>query len=105
MTCTGTNFDPNRFSDSNSVGELLPNLEARFMNEDGTAEVPPGERGEIWLRGPTVMKGYWRNEKATRETLTSDGYLRTGDIAYVDEQGHFFIVDRRKVSHLHLNQT
>ena len=67
------------------------------MNDDGTAEVPQGERGEIWIRSPNVMKGYWRNEKATRETMTEDGWLKTGDICYVDEQGFFYIVDRKKV--------
>ena len=74
------------------------------MNEAGTAEVAAGERGEIWLKGPNIMKGYWRNEKATKETLTADGWLKTGDICYVDEKGgeggimRFFVVDRLKVS-------
>lgn len=67
------------------------------MNEDGSAEVPDGERGEIWIQGPTVMKGYWRNETATNETLTPDGWLKTGDIGYVDKEGLIYIVDRRKV--------
>jgi len=56
----------------------------------------PNARGELWVRGPNVMKGYWRNPKATAETLTSDGWLKTGDIAYVDDRGNFFIVDRKK---------
>ena len=67
------------------------------MNEDGTAEVPLGEHGEIWAKGPNVMKGYWRNEKATNEILTKDGWLMTGDIGYVDQHEKFFIVDRKKV--------
>lgn len=67
------------------------------MNDDGTAEVPQGERGEIWIRAPNVMKGYWRNKKATRETKTKDGWLKTGDICYVDGKGFFYIVDRKKV--------
>ena len=57
----------------------------------------PGEHGEIWVRGPNVMKGYWGKEQATRETLTPDGWMKTGDVCYVDEDGNFFIVDRKKV--------
>ena len=68
------------------------------MNEEGTAEVPRGERGEIWVRSPTIMKGYWRNEKATKETLTSDGWLRTGDIVHLAEDGQIYVVDRKKAS-------
>lgn len=68
------------------------------MNDTGTAEVPRGTRGELWIRGPIVMKGYWRNEAATREALTSDGWLITGDICYVDHENHFHIVDRKKVA-------
>lgn len=60
-------------------------------------DVPQGGRGELWARGPNIMKGYWRNPRATRETLTPDGWLRTGDVAIVDEKGIFFIVDRMKV--------
>lgn len=67
------------------------------MDPDGVTEVARGERGEIWARGPNVMKGYWRNPRATAETLTPDGWLRTGDIAYVDDDGCFFVVDRLKV--------
>jgi 4-coumarate--CoA ligase len=61
-------------------------------------EVSRGERGELWIRGPTVMKGYWNKPDATKETITSEGWLKTGDIAYLDEDGHVFIVDRIKVS-------
>ena len=71
------------------------------MNEKGTAEVPRGERGEIWVRSPTVMKGYWRNEKATKETLTPDGWLKTGDIVHVAEDGQIYVVDRKKANNCH----
>jgi 4-coumarate--CoA ligase len=80
------------------VGELLANCEARIMKEDGSEEVTQGERGEIWIRAPNAMKGYWRNLEATKEILTEDGWVKTGDIAYVDEEGHFYIVDRKKAS-------
>lgn len=69
------------------------------MSEDGTTEITargPTAVGELWCRGPNVMKGYWRNPKATAQTLTPDGWLKTGDVAYVDENGMFFIVDRIK---------
>ena len=69
------------------------------MTEDGSAEITergPTARGELWCYGPNIMKGYWRNPKATAETLTPDGWLKTGDIAYVDHDGKFFIVDRKK---------
>lgn len=81
-----------------SVGELLPSAEAKIMDAEDTNEVPQGQSGELWCRSPNVMKGYWRNVKATEETLTKDGWLKTGDIAYVDQSGKFFIVDRKKVS-------
>lgn len=68
------------------------------MNDAGTAEVPRGMRGELWIRGPIVMKGYWRNPAATREVMTDDGWLITGDICYVDIDGNFHIVDRKKAS-------
>ncbi len=81
-----------------SIGELLANCEAKLMNDAGTAEAPRGARGELWVRGPIVMKGYWRNEKATREVLTDDGWLVTGDICYLDQEGDtFHVVDRKKV--------
>lgn len=70
------------------------------MNEDGTAELGVNQRGELWARGPNVMRGYWKNPQATANTITPDGWLKSGDVAYVDEEGRFFIVDRLKVSFL-----
>jgi 4-coumarate--CoA ligase len=92
-------WNPNEKVSSNSVGELNANCEAVIMSEDSMSEITtrgPSARGELWVRGPNVMKGYWRNPKATAETKTRDGWLKTGDIAYVDEEGKFFIVDRMK---------
>lgn len=64
-------------------------------------EIPPrsgpSHPGELWVQGPNVMKGYWRNPEATKATLTPDGWLRTGDIAFIDEDERFYIVDRIKV--------
>ena len=100
-TCTVTGADPSTdmsISTGSTIGVLYPNCEAKIMDDDGKAEVPANERGELWVKAPNVMKGYWRNEKATKETLTPDGWLRTGDVCYVNEDGKFYIVDRKKVA-------
>lgn len=69
------------------------------MADDGVTELKRNERGELWVRGQNIMKGYWRKPEATKETKTEDGWLKTGDIAYVDDQGLFYVVDRKKVSY------
>lgn len=71
------------------------------MAEDGVTELGLNERGELWVRGQNVMKGYWGNLQATQETKTADGWLKTGDIAYIDDQMRFHVVDRKKVSQGH----
>lgn len=70
------------------------------MSLDGSEVKERNSRGELWVRAPNVMKGYWRNEKATKETKTEDGWLKTGDIAFVDDHGKFHVVDRMKVRFL-----
>jgi 4-coumarate--CoA ligase len=90
-------WDPKQWSGSAAVGELVPNCEAKIMDDNGTKSLGPGEKGELWCRAPTVMKGYWHNEPATKETVTEDGWLKTGDIAVRDSQGKYHIVDRKKV--------
>ena len=90
-------WSPAEVHNSVAVGELMPNFECKLVDDDGLSEVAAGGAGEIVVRGPAVMKGYWRNAKATRDCLSEDGWLRTGDIAYVDEAGKFFLVDRKKV--------
>ncbi|KAG0050440.1 putative fatty-acid--CoA ligase FadD10 [Gryganskiella cystojenkinii] len=79
-----------------SIGVTLPNQEVRLVDPDTGKDAARGERGEIWIRGPNVMKGYRNNVKATRETIDPEGWLHTGDIAIVDENENFFIVDRLK---------
>ena len=94
----GLGWDNRETSTSASVGELLANCEAKLMAEDGETELQnAGDTGELWVRGPNVMKGYWKNPQATRDTVTPDGWLKTGDVAYRDERKKFFIVDRKKV--------
>jgi long-chain acyl-CoA synthetase len=80
-----------------SCGIPVPRVELKFADVgDPTKYVPLGERGEICIKGPNVMKGYWNNKEATDAVMTADGYLRTGDVAYMDEDGFVFIVDRIK---------
>jgi acyl-CoA synthetase (AMP-forming)/AMP-acid ligase II len=79
-----------------SVGPLIPNTEAMVVNTVTGRPVGVNERGELWIRGPQVMKGYLNNPEATAATLDRDGWLHTGDIGYADEQAFFFIVDRLK---------
>lgn len=99
-TCSAMGWDPRLEhlpqGAAASVGELLPNCEAKVMDEAGAQEVQRGEPGELWVRAPNIMKGYWGNRKATEETKTSDGWLKTGDVCVIDEEGRFYIVDRKK---------
>lgn len=99
-TCSLLGWDPKERSGSYGVGEPNANVEVKLVDPSTLQEVARGERGELWARGPNIMKGYWKKPQATIETLTKDGWLRTGDVAVVDEKGTFFIVDRIKVSKL-----
>ncbi|ALV09090.1 long-chain-fatty-acid--CoA ligase [Roseateles depolymerans] len=78
-----------------SIGLPLPGTEVTLLDDDGR-EVPLGTSGEIAIRGPQVMAGYWQRPDETAKVMTSDGYFRTGDIGTVDERGYFRIVDRKK---------
>jgi len=79
-----------------SIGLPIPDTTCRVVDlEDGVTDVPVGEIGELLMKGPQVMKGYWNLPEATAETIT-DGWIHTGDIAKMDEEGYFYIVDRKK---------
>lgn len=80
-----------------SIGRLVPGTSARFVSiEDRKTEVAAGEKGELLLHGPQVMKGYWKRDDATADTITAEGYLHTGDVGYQDEDGFIYLVDRIK---------
>ena len=73
----------------------MPNTEMKLIDEAGN-EVPPGMPGEIAIRGPQVMAGYWQRPEETAQAMTADGFFRSGDIGTVDERGYFKIIDRKK---------
>lgn len=78
-----------------SVGRLLPNQAAKYMSPD-EKEVPAGEPGELWIKGPNIFKGYLNNPEGTKNALTDDGYFKTGDVGHQDKEGNFYITDRVK---------
>jgi 4-coumarate--CoA ligase len=89
----GCRFDDVR---PGSIGILVPNAEARVVDVDTGEDLTVGQDGEIWCRGPMVMKGYLNKPDATADTIDEDGWLHTGDIGHVDDDGFWYIVDRLK---------
>lgn len=79
-----------------SVGPSVCNTEVMVVDTATNTPLGKNERGEIWIRGPQVMKGYLNNPQATANTIDREGWLHTGDIGYVDDEDYFFIVDRVK---------
>ncbi|MET0761259.1 MAG: long-chain fatty acid--CoA ligase [Thermoleophilaceae bacterium] len=86
---------PDRERKPGSIGTPIEGVEMQVWDEQGN-ELPQGEVGEIVIRGHNVMKSYWERPEATADAINSDGWFRTGDMAKVDEDGYFFIVDRKK---------
>lgn len=82
--------------DPGAVGRVVAHCEAKIVDMESGDSLGPGENGELCFRGPVITKGYFNNEEATEELIDSDGWLRTGDIAYYNEKGIFYIVDRIK---------
>ncbi|EXJ84529.1 hypothetical protein A1O3_05198 [Capronia epimyces CBS 606.96] len=94
-TCGGI-MVPGMMEDrTGSIGYLLANTEAKLINDDGKEVTSQGEPGELWVRGPQMLLGYWRNEQATKESKTEDGWFNTGDVAICRED-KWWIVDRKK---------
>ncbi|KAI8938846.1 hypothetical protein NX059_004708 [Plenodomus lindquistii] len=83
------------YSSVGSVGKMFPNMSAKYISASGS-ELGPGEAGELWLSGPNIFKGYWKNDAATADSITPDGFFKTGDIGFQDEQHNFYITDRVK---------
>ncbi|KAK5661551.1 hypothetical protein OQA88_11459 [Cercophora sp. LCS_1] len=103
VTCTAMGWDPRTKGVSTGVGEMMPNCKAKLVALDGREITKGGERGELWVSGPTLLRRYWRKEQATKDTVVVDAdgtrWLKTGDIAFVDDYqpgGVFHVVDRIK---------
>ena len=92
---TATGNPANATEYSGSIGVPLPNTWLQLLDDDGK-EVGPGQPGEIAIKGPQVMAGYWQRPDETAKVMTADGYFKTGDIGVMDERGYFRIVDRKK---------
>ena len=91
-----THCTPEGRNKPGTSGVAVSNVESRIVDPETGEDQPVGERGELWVRGPMVMKGYLNNPEATAETIDAEGWLHTGDVAIVDEDGYFSIVDRIK---------
>jgi acyl-CoA synthetase (AMP-forming)/AMP-acid ligase II len=79
-----------------SVGQPVPSTEVKIVDLDTERETPPGQPGEIMVRGPQVMKGYLNQPEATAASLEPDGFVHTGDVGYANPEGYLYIVDRVK---------
>ena len=79
-----------------SCGRIVPGMELKIVDSDTGDELKRGDVGEVWVRGGQVMKGYWRMEDETKKSITQDGWFRTGDAAYQDENDYVYIYDRVK---------
>ena len=92
----GSHMTPPGWFRPGSVGVTAPNTQTRIVDPVGGADVGVGEEGEIWVRGPQVMKGYLNDPQATAAMIDADGWLRTGDLGHIDADGHLYVVDRLK---------
>ncbi|PIA33671.1 hypothetical protein AQUCO_04000023v1 [Aquilegia coerulea] len=79
-----------------SAGRILSNCQAKIIDPDTGIALPPCKLGELWIRGPLIMKGYVGDDEATSAMLDSEGWLKTGDLCYIDSDGYLFVVDRLK---------
>ena len=91
-----THFTPRQSGKIASLGVPVPDTECRIVDVASREDVQVGELGEVWVRGPQVMKGYHNNPEVTADVIDGDGWLRTSDIGYVDADGYLFVVDRSK---------
>ena len=91
-----THFTPRHSVKLGALGVAVPDTECRIVDVVSRDDISPGELGEVWVRGPQVMKGYHNNSEITGDIIDRDGWLRTCDIGYVDNDGFLFVVDRSK---------
>ncbi|MFC2003677.1 class I adenylate-forming enzyme family protein [Chloroflexota bacterium] len=80
---------------TSSIGRPLPDVEVKIVDEESGKEVPQGQAGEILAKGPRVMSGYWHDEQKTAKVMTPDGWLRTGDMGWIDEEGYIYLAGRK----------
>lgn len=98
LTCIASLIKYPEADDTGAVGRLIPNLEAKLVDDDGNNISAYDTRGELLVRGPTLINGYFDNPKANQESYDHEGFFRTGDIAYCDSKTKlWYIVDRKKV--------
>jgi PAS domain S-box-containing protein len=95
-TSSVTHLTPRHSARMEPVGQVLPNTEFRIVDVAARQDMPPGELGEVWIRGPQVMKGYLNNPEATAQMIDPEGWLHTGDIGHIDKDGYLYVVDRAK---------
>ena len=88
-------FNPNSAIQLGTIGLPIPGTEIKTIDDDGN-ETPLGEPGELCVKGPQVMRGYWQRPEDTQKSFTDDGFLQTGDVALIQEDGYIRIVDRKK---------
>ena len=91
-----SHITPLKAPKSGACGLAVPNTQCRIVDPESGADLPAGEAGELWIKGPQVMIGYLNNPQATADTITDDGWLKTGDISIIDSDGYMSVVDRLK---------
>lgn len=94
--CAPVTVSSETHSRPGASGRLIPNTEMKVKSLDTDADLPPNQPGELLFRTQSCLKGYYKNPEATRDVFTPDGFVRTGDIGYIDEDGFVFIIDRLK---------
>ncbi len=95
-TSAVSNVNPLHRVKPTSVGPPISDTMEKVVSLDDDRELGPNELGELWIHGPQIMRGYWNRPEETADTITQDGWLRTGDIAQADDEGYVYIVDRKK---------